>query len=65
VHALIRTNADGSVAMQLDLDAARAVFASILFAARFHERIAPLVVVAKQGLDLDGRKATRRQEPCR
>jgi hypothetical protein len=24
-----------------------------------------LVVVAKQGLDLDGRKATRRQEPCR
>jgi len=65
VHALIRTNADGSVAMQLDLDAARAVFASILFAARFHERIAPLVIIAKQGLDLDGRKATRRQEPCR
>jgi hypothetical protein len=65
VHALIRTNADGSVAIELDLDAARAVFASILFAARFHERIAPLVIVAKQGLDLDGRKATRRQEPCR
>jgi hypothetical protein len=65
VHASIKTNADGSVAMQLDLDAARAVFASILFAARFHERIAPLVIIAKQGLDLDGRKATRRQEPCR
>ena len=65
MHALIRTNADGSVAMQLDLDAARAVFASILFAARFHERIAPLVIVAKQGLELYGRKATRRQEPCR
>jgi len=65
VHASIKTNADGSVAIELDLDAARAVFASILFAARFHERIAPLVVVAKQGLDLDGRKATRRQEPCR
>jgi hypothetical protein len=65
VHALIKANKDGSVAIQLDLDAARAVFASILFAARFHERIAPLVVVAKQGLDLDCRKATRRQEPCR
>ena len=65
MHASIKTNADGSVAMQLDLDAARAVFASILFAARFHERIAPLVIVAKQGLDLDGQKATRRQEPCR
>jgi hypothetical protein len=24
-----------------------------------------LVIVAKQGLDLDGQKATRRQEPCR
>jgi len=65
MHASIRTNADGSIAMQLDLEAARAVFASILFAARFHKRIAPLVIVAKQGLDLDGRKATRRQEPCR
>ena len=64
MHASIKTNADGPVAMQLDLDAARAVFASILFAARFHERIAPLVIIAKQGLDLDGRKATRRQEPC-
>jgi hypothetical protein len=65
MHASIKTNADGSLAMQLDLDAARAVFASILFAARFHERIALLVIVAKQGLNLDGRKATRRQEPCR
>jgi hypothetical protein len=65
MYASIRTNADGSIAMQLDLEAARAVFASILFAARFHERIAPLVIVAKQGLDLDSRKATRRQEPCR
>ena len=51
--------------MQLDLEAARAVFASILFAARFHERIALLVIIAKRGLDLDGKKATRRQEPCR
>jgi hypothetical protein len=65
MHASIRTNADGSIAIQLDLEAARAVFASILFAARFHERIAPLVIVAKRGLDLDDRKATRRQEPCR
>jgi hypothetical protein len=24
-----------------------------------------LVIVAKQGLELDGQKATRRQEPCR
>ena len=65
MHASIKANTDGSVAIELDLDAARAVFASILFAARFHERIAPLVIVAKRGLDLDDRKATRRQEPCR
>jgi len=65
VHASIKTNSESSVAIDLDLDAARAVFASNLFAARFHGRIAPLVIVAKQGLDLDGRKATRRQEPCR
>jgi hypothetical protein len=65
MHASIKANTDGSVAIELDLDAARAVFASILFAARFHERIAPLVIIAKQGLNLDGQKATRRQEPCR
>jgi hypothetical protein len=65
MHASIKANTDGSVAIELDLAAARAVFASILFAARFHERIAPLVIVAKQGLNLDGQKATRRQEPCR
>ena len=64
MHASIRTNADGSIAMQLDLEAARAVFASILFAARFHERIAPLVEVAKEGLQLDSRKTARRLQPC-
>ena len=65
MHASMKTNTDGSVAIELDAEAARAVFASILFEARLHERIAPLVILAKQGLDLDGRKAARRQEPCR
>ena len=65
MQASIKMKAGGSVAMQLDVEAARAIFASVLFAARFHERIAPLVIVAKQVFDLDGRKATRRQEPCR
>ena len=35
------------------------------FAARFHERIAPLVRVAKEGLQLDSRKSARRLQPCR
>ena len=51
--ASVKMKPNGSVAMQLDVEAARAVFASVLFAARFHERIAPLVRVAREGLQLD------------
>jgi len=65
MQASIKMKTDGSVAMQLDVEAARAVFASVLFAARFHERIAPLVKVAKEGLQLDSRKSVRRLQPCR
>ena len=65
MQASIKMKTDGSVAMQLDVEAARAVFASVLFAARFHERIAPLVEVAKEGLQLEGRESARRRELCR
>ena len=65
MQASIKMKTDGSVAMQLDVEAARAVFASVLFAARFHERIAPLVEVAKAGLQLNSRKSARRLQPCR
>ena len=65
MQASIKMKPNGSVAMQLDVEAARAVFASVLFAARFHERFAPLVKVAKEGLQLEGRKAARRRELCR
>ena len=65
MQASIKTKPDGTVALDLDLEAARAIFASVLFAARFHERIAPLVRVAKEGLQLDGRKSARRHQPCR
>ena len=64
MHASIKKMPDGSVALDLDLEAARAIFASVLFAARFHERIAPLVEVAKEGLQLDSRKTARRLQPC-
>ena len=37
MQAAIKKMTDGSVALKLDADAARAVFASVLFAARFHE----------------------------
>ena len=47
MQASIKMKADGSVAMQLDVEAARAVFARVLFAARFHERIAHLIEIAR------------------
>ena len=50
MHASIKKKPDGSVALDLDLEAARAIFASVVFAARFNERIAPLVRVAREGL---------------
>ena len=65
MHASIKKKPDGSVALDLDLEAARAIFASVIFAARFHERIAPMVEVAKAGLQLNSRKSARRLQPCR
>jgi len=64
MRASIKTKPDGNIALDLDIEAARAIFASVLFAARFHERIAPLVGVAKEGLQLDSRKSARRLQPC-
>ncbi len=65
MQAAIKMKPNGSVALDLDIEAARAVFASVLFAARFHERIAPLVEVANEGLQLEVKESTRRRELCR
>jgi hypothetical protein len=50
MQASIETTRSGSIDIHLDPEAARAVFASVLFAARFHERIAPLVPIAEEGM---------------
>ena len=50
MRASVRTRRDGSVSLSLDSEAAHAVFASVLFASRFHEAIAPLASVALKGL---------------
>ena len=65
MHASIKTKPNGNIALDLDIEAARAIFASVLFAARFHERIAPLVEVAKEGLQIEGQESARRRELCR
>jgi hypothetical protein len=51
MRATLQTGNDGTVALQLDSEAARAVFASVLFASRLNEAFAPLVEVAREGLD--------------
>ena len=65
MQASIKMKVDGSVALDLDIEAARTIFASVIFAARFNERIAPLVEIAKDGLQLEGRESARRRELCR
>ena len=65
MQAAIKMKPNGSVALDLDIEAARTMFASVIFAARFHERIAPLVEVAKEGLQLEVRESARRRELCR
>ena len=64
MQAAITKMTNGSVALTLDADAARAVFASVLFAARFHEGISPLARIAKEELERDNQKTTRRGESC-
>ncbi len=65
MQAAIKMKPNGSVALDLDIEAARAIFASVIFAARFDERIAPLVEVAKEGLQIEGHESVRRRDLCR
>lgn len=53
MKALIISQSNGRVSLQMDAEAARAVFASIVFASRFHQGIAPLSDIAERGLDAD------------
>jgi len=65
MQAAINRMTDGSVALKLDADAARAVFASVLFGARFHEGLSPLARMAKKELERCAKKPVRRGESCR
>lgn len=64
MRATLETNNDGALTMLMDAEAARAVFASILFAARFHDTIAPLSTVAKQGLETTPSNSAERRPSC-
>jgi len=66
MQASIKTETDGMVNWRLDPEAAQAVFASVVFASHFHEGIAPLAVMAAEGLhgDVQPRVIGRRKEVC-
>jgi len=66
MQASIKTEADGMVSWRLDPEAAQAVFASVVFASRFHEGIAPLAMMAAERLhgDAQPRVTGRRTELC-
>ncbi len=52
MQASIRTQQNGSVVAVLDADAARVTFACVMFAARFHDEIVPLVRIVEQQLGI-------------
>ena len=60
MQAAIEARHDGSVAIELDPEAARAMVASIVSAARFHEGIAPLAGMLEAGLPQDEAHRVRR-----
>jgi hypothetical protein len=55
-----KTHNDGTVALTLDTEAARAVFASVIFAGKFHQDFALLAKVAEEGLRREKCVQTRR-----
>ncbi len=64
MQASIEMTRIGSVDIHLDPEAARAVFASVLFAARFHEGIAPLAPMAEEGMRDVGQTTQGGSRPC-
>ncbi len=56
MQASVQTRDDGSVDLQLDVEAAQAVFASVLFASRFHEGIGPLATALRCEVQLPMRR---------
>jgi hypothetical protein len=49
----ITTERSGTVVAVLDAEAARVTFACVIFAARFHEEIAPLARIVEQQLQIE------------
>lgn len=64
MQAVIEKRRDGTVAMELDSEAARAMAASVVFASRFHEGIVPLAGLVEKTLRTD-KSDSSRSASCR
>ena len=66
MQASIKTETDGMVNWRLDPEAAQAVFASVVFASRFHEGISPLALMTAERLNghVKFRVTGKRKELC-
>ncbi len=62
MQAVVETKQDGSVAIALDGEAARAMIASVVFASRFHEGIVPLAGMLQGGLSEKETQEARRSQ---
>jgi hypothetical protein len=65
MRASIKNHEDGTVALHLDWEAARAAFASIIFASRFHKDFAPLARIAEEGLKTGDSRRESGRTACR
>ena len=64
MQASVISQSDGHISLQMDAEAARAIGASIVFAARFHESIAPLTGIAERCLDACSDSTEGRRIEC-
>ncbi len=65
MRAEVKAARDGTVLLRMDAEAARATFASVLFASRFHDGIRALEDVAKRALESETKSPDRRDMTCR
>jgi len=65
MQASFTTHSDGSVVLALDAEAACATFASVIFAARFHDEMKRLEPMALRGLEEERAIVNGGEQPCR
>ncbi len=65
MRAQVRTTRNGIVLLRMDGEAARATFASVVFASRFHDGIRVLEDVVRKALEAETKSADRSNTPCR